>query len=46
MSTQRPIESSWRAFSIDEYRLETSLTSDGLWALASSHSPSENTHNA
>ncbi|MCW6034394.1 tyrosine-type recombinase/integrase [Pantoea sp. JK] len=40
MSTSTPTGISWRAFSIDEYRLETSLTSDERTALASSHSRS------
>jgi len=40
MSTSTPTGISWRAFSIAEYRLETSLTPDERTALASSHSRS------
>ncbi|MFZ4213552.1 tyrosine-type recombinase/integrase [Pantoea endophytica] len=40
MSTSTPTGTSWRAFSIAEYQLETSLTTDERTALASSHSRS------
>ncbi|WP_416414425.1 tyrosine-type recombinase/integrase [Pantoea sp. App145] len=40
MRTSTPTGISWRAFSIDEYRLEPSLTPDERTALASSHSRS------
>lgn len=40
MSTSTPTGISWRAFSIAQYRVETSLTSDERTALASSHSRS------